>query len=159
MMNPKAWETINGFTANAKAATERLGKLIAYFPENTQQLTEAATRIEALCDATMKSLLTEALTGVGTPAVAPVRETPFPVRKKAPAVTIAEAAGKRIRELTVDGGDDPDLNSFGVSLFFDDDTWISLDLRAVLSCGVEYLHVEAERPIKEYPHRLLVHEQ
>jgi len=78
MMNPKTWETITGFTANVKAAIERLTKLAAYFPENTQQLTEAAARIEAECDGIMKSLLAEALAGlegkmIGTPPEPPRR--------------------------------------------------------------------------------------
>jgi hypothetical protein len=155
MMNPKAWETINGFTANAKAATERLGKLGVYFPENKQQLADAAARIEAECDATMQSLLTEALTGVDA-KIAGMRAEIVPKRNRSPSITVMEAAGKRIQELTVDGGDDPDLNSFGVNLFFDDDTRIFLDLRAVLSCGVIYERGDGET-VKEYPHRLLAH--
>jgi hypothetical protein len=60
MNNPKAWDTITGFTANVKAAIERLNKLADYLRENKQQLTEAAAQIEAVCNATMKSILTEA---------------------------------------------------------------------------------------------------
>lgn len=158
MMNPKAWETINGFTANVKAASERLGKLTAYFPENQPQLAEAAARIEALCEATTKSLLTEALPGAAAETqFVPAGEPLVTKRKKAPSLTVIEATGKRIQELTVDGGDDPDTNGFGVSLFFDDDTRIFLDLRGVLSCGAIYERGDGET-VKEYPQRLLVHE-
>jgi hypothetical protein len=81
-------------------------------------------------------------------------------KPKYPAMTITEAVGKRVRELMVDGGDDPDSNSFGVSIFFDDDTQIFLNLAARLSCGVTYQRtVDGEGQIvKEYPQRLLVNE-
>lgn len=75
-------------------------------------------------------------------------------------MTIMEATGKRIRELTVDGGDDPDSNSFGVSIFFDDDTQVFLDLSARLSCRASYERtVEGtSKIVKQYPQRLLVPE-
>lgn len=81
-------------------------------------------------------------------------------RPKFASITIKEAVGKRIRELTVDGGSDPDSNDFGVSLFFDDDTQIFLNLAARLSCGVRYeREVDGEPEIvREYPQRLLVSE-
>jgi cytochrome c556 len=62
--NPKAWEAVTGFTANIKAAVERLNKLAGYFPESKDHLIAVAARIEAECDATMKFLLAEALAGV-----------------------------------------------------------------------------------------------
>ncbi len=81
-------------------------------------------------------------------------------RPKFASITIKEAVGKRIRELTVDGGSDPDSNDFGVSLFFDDDTQIFLNLATRLSCGVRYeREVDGEPEIvREYPQRLLVNE-
>ncbi len=62
--NPKAWEAGTGFTANIKAAVERLNKLAVYFPESKDHLIAVAARIEAECDETMKFLLAEALGGV-----------------------------------------------------------------------------------------------
>jgi hypothetical protein len=62
--NPKAWEAVTGFTANIKAAVERLNELAGYFPESKDHLIAVAARIEAECDATMKFLLAEALAGV-----------------------------------------------------------------------------------------------
>jgi cytochrome c556 len=62
--NPKAWEAVTGFTANIKAAVERLNKLAGYFPESKDHLIAVVARIEAECDATMKFLLAEALAGV-----------------------------------------------------------------------------------------------
>ena len=62
--NPKAWEAVTGFTANIKAAVERLNKLAGYFPESKDHLIAVAARIEAECDATMKFLLAGALAGV-----------------------------------------------------------------------------------------------
>ena len=81
-------------------------------------------------------------------------------RPKFDSITIKEAVGKRIRELTVDGGSDPDSNDFGVSLFFDDDTQIFLNLAARLSCGVRYEREVGGEPeiVREYPQRLLVKE-
>ena len=61
--NPKAWEAVTGFTANIKAAVERLNKL-AGFPESKDHLIAVAAQIEAECDATMKFLLAGALAGV-----------------------------------------------------------------------------------------------
>lgn len=63
--NPKAWETITGFTANIKAGVERLNKLANYFPESKDHLAGVAARIEAECNQTMEFLLAEALTGRG----------------------------------------------------------------------------------------------
>jgi hypothetical protein len=81
-------------------------------------------------------------------------------RPKFASIKVNEAVGKRIRELIVEGGSDPDSNDFGVSLFFDDDTQIFLNLAARLSCGVRYeREVDGEPEIvKEYPQRLLVSE-
>src|ERR1700679_964815 len=76
MMNPKTWDTLTGFTANVKATIERLNKLAAHFPENTQQLTEAAVRIEAECDGIMKSLLAEAFAGAEAKLGGPVGVRP-----------------------------------------------------------------------------------
>jgi len=123
MMNPKAWETINGFAANAKAATERLGELDVYFPENKQQLVEAAARIEAECDATMKSLLTEALTGAGSKSAEPkAKAAAKPAR-----LTIEEAKGKRIRRLYLEELSSESRESY-LAVEFDDDTEIVIDI-------------------------------
>lgn len=73
--------------ANVKAAIERLNKLATHFPENRQQLTESAARIEPECDGIMKSLLAEAFarmetklggSGGGAPRGADRTRTPFP---------------------------------------------------------------------------------
>jgi len=49
MTNPKAWEVLTGFTANIKAAVERLNKQVGYFPESKDHLIAVAARIEAGC--------------------------------------------------------------------------------------------------------------
>lgn len=151
MMNPKAWETINGFAANAKAATERLGKLGVYFPESRQQLAAAAARIEAECDATIKSLLTEALTGAGSESAEPkAKAATKPAR-----LTIEEATGKRIKRLYLDELSSESRESY-LAVEFDDDTEIVIDIDvdvvSRLSFGIAH-HVPDEdgdvRPLKE----------
>jgi hypothetical protein len=47
--NPKAWEAFTGFTANIKAAVERLNKLAGYFPGSKDHLIVVAARIGAGC--------------------------------------------------------------------------------------------------------------
>ena len=42
-------------------------------------------------------------------------------------VVIEEAAGKRIRQLVIQGPPDPDINDFAVCVSVDDDTMISID--------------------------------
>ena len=135
-MNPKAWETINGFTANVKAATERLNKLGVHFPENKQQLTEAAARIEAVCDATMKSLLTEALTRVD----AKVDRADDKAVSTPAKLFIEEAAGKRIRRLRL-GEMYAKSRQVYLGIEFDDDTEIAIDIDVVsrLSFAIDHL--------------------
>jgi hypothetical protein len=151
MLDPKAWETINGFTANAKAATERLGKLGVYFPQNKQQLADAAARIEAECDATMKSLLTEALTGAGSESAEPkARAAAKPAR-----LTIDEATGKRISRLYLEELSSESRESY-LAVEFDDGTEIVIDINVDVvsrpSFGIAH-HVLDEdgdvRPLKE----------
>ncbi len=136
MMNPKAWETINGFTANVKAATERLNKLVIHFPENKPQLTEAAARIEAECNATIKSLLTEALTGVDAKVDrAEDKAVSMPAK-----LIIEEAEGKRIRRLRI-GEMYAKSRQIYLGIEFDDDTEIAIDIDVVsrLSFAIDHL--------------------
>jgi hypothetical protein len=151
VMNPKAWETISGFTANARAATERLGKLGVYFPQNKQQLADAAARIEAECDATMKSLLTEALTGAGSESVEPqAKAAAKPAR-----LMIEEASGKRIRRLYLEELSSESRESY-LAVEFDDDTEIVVDInvdvvsRPSFGIGHHVLDEDGDfRPLKE----------
>jgi hypothetical protein len=151
MMNPKAWETINGFTANAKAATERLGKLGVYFPQNKQQLADAAARIEAECDSTMKSLLTEALTGAGSESAEPEAKS----AAKTARLMIEEASGKRIHQLYLEELSSESRESY-LAVEFDDGTEIVIDINVDVvsrpSFGIAH-HVLDEdgdvRPLKE----------
>jgi hypothetical protein len=136
MMNPKAWETINGFTANVKAATERLNKLAVHFPENTQQLNETAARIESECNATMRSLLTEALTG----AAAKIAEPQVKAVAQPAKLVIQEAAGRRISRLYL-GEMYPKSRQIYLGIDFDDDTQIAIDIDVVsrLSFAIDHL--------------------
>ena len=152
MMNPKAWETISGFTANAKAATERLGNLGVYFPHNKQQLAGAAARIEAECNATMKSLLTEALTGAGSKSAEPeAKAAAKPAR-----LMIEEATGKRISRLYLEELSSEFRESY-LAVEFDDDTEVVIDIHVDVvsrhSFGIGH-HVLDEdgdvRPLKEH---------
>jgi hypothetical protein len=151
VMNPKAWEMINGFAANAKAATERLGKLGVCFPQNKRQLAEAAARIETECDATIKSLLTEALTGVGSK----IAETAAKAAAKPARLTIEEATGKRISRLYLEELSSESRESY-LAVEFDDDTEIVIDINVDVvsrpSFGIAH-HVLDEdgdvRPLKE----------
>jgi hypothetical protein len=151
VMNPKAWETINGFAANAKAATERLGELGVYFPESKQHLTEAAARIETECDATIKFLLTEALTGVESK----IAETAAKAAAKPARLTIEEATGKRISRLYLEELSSESRESY-LAVEFDDETEIVVDIDVDVvsrpSFGIAH-HVLDEdgdvRPLKE----------
>ena len=71
-------------------------------------------------------------------------------------VVIEEAAGKRIRQLVIQGPPDPDMNDFAVCVSFDDDTMISIELSLLLRFGIFYDRtVDGElRPVKEYPRRV-----
>ncbi|MGA9672551.1 MAG: hypothetical protein WBQ94_25270 [Terracidiphilus sp.] len=152
MMNPKAWETISGFTANAKAATERLGKLGVYFPENKQQLAATAARIEAECGATMKSLLTEALTGVGSKIAEPdAKAAAKPAR-----LMIDEAKGKRIRRLYLEELSSESRESY-LAVEFDDDTEVVIDMDVDVvsrpSFGIAHHALDEDgdvRPLKDH---------
>ena len=135
IMNPKAWETINGLTANVKAATKRLDELGVHFPENRQQLTEAAARIEAECNATMKSVLTEALTGIDAKVDrAEDKAVSMPAK-----LIIEEAEGKRIRRLRM-GEMYPHSRQIYLGIEFDDDTEIAIDIDVVsrLSFAIDH---------------------
>jgi hypothetical protein len=181
MMNPKTWETITGFTANVRAAIERLNKLAAHFPENTQQLTEAAVRIEAECDGIMKSLLAEAFArveanlgspGGGAPSGADRKRTHFPspqlveegisaatrssaARPERAVVVIGEATGKRIRQLSLE---EPYAESKEIYLTieFDDEKEILIDVGSRLLFGIKHLARDSNgelEPVKEYSQR------
>jgi hypothetical protein len=181
MMNPKTWETITGFTANVKAAIERLNKLAAHFPENTRQLSEAAARIETECDGVMKSLLAEAFARVeaklggpegGAPSSADRTRTPFPspqlveqgisaatcgsaAQPERAVVVIGEATGKRIRQLSLE---EPYAKSKEIYLTieFDDEKEILIDVGSRLLFGIKHLarNLNGElEPVKEYPQR------
>jgi hypothetical protein len=177
MMNPKTWDTLTGFTANVKAAIERLNKLAAHFPENTQQLTEAAVRVEAECDGIMKSLLAEAFAPVeanlGSPGGgAPSKRTHFPspqlveqgisaatrssaARPERAVVVIGEATGKRIRQLSLE---EPYAESKEIYLTieFYDEKEILIDIGSRLLFGIKHLARDSNgelEPVKEYSQR------
>lgn len=181
MMNPKTWETITGFTANVKAATERLNQLADHFPANTQQLTEAATRIETECDGIMKSLLAEALASVGAglgssgegpPSGADRTCMPFPspqlvepensaatrgslAQPERAVVVIEEAAGKRIRQLTFEEPY-PESKEIYLTIQFDDEKEILVDIGARLLFGIKHLVRDSNgenEPVKVYSQR------
>jgi hypothetical protein len=181
MMNPKTWETITGFTANVRAAIERLNKLAAHFPENAQQLTEAAVRIEAECDGVMKSLLAEAFAGVEAklggpggvrPSSADRTRRPFSspqldqqelsastcggaARPERAVVVIGEATGKRIRQLSLA---EPYAESKEIYLTveFDDEKEILINIGSRLLFGIKHLARDSNgelEPVKEYSQR------
>jgi hypothetical protein len=181
IMNPKTWETITGFTANVRAAIERLNKLAAHFPENTQQLTEASARIETECDCIVKSLLAEAFACVeaksGSPGGEPLSgadrtSTPFPspqlveqgishatrssaAQPERAVVVIGEATGKRIRQLSLE---EPYAKSkeIYVTIEFDDEKEILIDVGSRLMFGIKHLARDSNgelEPLKEYPQR------
>jgi hypothetical protein len=181
MMNPKTWEMIAGFTANVQAAIERLNKMAAQFPENTQQLTEAPARIETECDGIMKSLLAGAFARVetklggprgGPPGGADRTHTPFPspqlveqeisaatrgsaAQPERAVVVIGEATGKRIRQLSLE---EPYAKSKEIYLTieFDDEKEILIDLGSRLLFGIKHLarDVNGElEPVKEFPQK------
>jgi hypothetical protein len=80
-------------------------------------------------------------------------------KRKVPAVVIEEAEGKRIRALIVEGGDDEFTGSLsGVSIKFDDDTYLDLNLWPQLSFSAVYARDVGlqEEILKEYPKQLLV---
>jgi hypothetical protein len=72
-------------------------------------------------------------------------------------VVIEEAAGKRIRQLVIQGPPDPDMNDFAVCVSFDDDTMISIELSLLLRFGIFYDRtVDGElQSVKEYPKQVL----
>lgn len=72
-------------------------------------------------------------------------------------VVIEEAAGKRVRQLVIQGPPDPDMNDFAVCVSFDDDTMISIELSLLLRFGIFYDRtVDGElQSIKEYPKRVV----
>ncbi len=72
-------------------------------------------------------------------------------------VLIEEAAGKRIRQLVIQGPPDPDMNDFAVCVSFDDDTMISIELALLLRYGIfNDRTVDGElQSVKEYPKRVL----
>jgi hypothetical protein len=149
MMNPKAWETINSLTANVKAATKWLDELGVHFPENKPQLTDAAARIEAECNATIKSLLTEALNGVD----AKVDRTEDKAVSMPAKLIIEEAAGKRIRRLCM-GEMYAKSRQIYLGIEFDDDTEIAIDIDVAsrLSFAIDHLsrHESGDmEPVKE----------
>ena len=181
MMNPKAWETITGFTANVKAAIERLNKLAVDFPENTQQFTGAAARIEDECDGVMKSLLAEAFARVesklggsgGVPPSGVDRTcTPLPsprlveqvisaatrgnaTQTDRAVVVIGEATGKRIRQLSLA---EPYAESKEIYLTveFDDEKEILINIGSRLLFGIKHLARDSNgelEPVKEYSQR------
>jgi len=181
MNNPKVWETITGFTANVKAAIERLNKLAAHFPESTQQLTEAAARIETECDGIMKSLLEEAIASVnaklsgsrgGPHSGADRTRAPLPspqlvgqgisaatrtstIQPERAAIVIGEATGKRIRRMSLE---EPYAKSKEIYLTieFDDEKEILIDVGSRLLFGIKHLVRDSNgelEPVKEYPQR------
>ncbi len=72
-------------------------------------------------------------------------------------VVIEEAAGKRIRQMVIQGPPDPDMNDFAVCISFDDDTMVSIELSLLLRLGIFYDRiVDGDlQPVKEYPKRVL----
>ena len=181
MMNPKTWETITAFTANVRAAIERLNKLAAHFPENTQQLTEASVRIEAECDGIMKSLLAEAFApveanlgspGGGAPSGADRKRTHFPspqlveegisaanrsgaARPERAVVVIGEATGKRIRQLSL-AEPYAESKEIYLTIEFDDEKEILIDVGSRLLFGIKHLARDSNgelEPVKEYSQR------
>jgi hypothetical protein len=181
MMNPKTWETITGFTANVKAAIERLNQLADHFPETTQQLTEAAARIETECDGIMKSLLAEAFlsveaksgaSGEGPPSGADRTPTPFPspqlvehgnsaaigdllAQPERAVVVIEEAAGKRIRQLSFEEPY-PQSKEIYLTIQFDDEKEILIDIGSRLLFGIKHLSRNSNgenEPVKVYSQR------
>jgi transcriptional regulator with XRE-family HTH domain len=181
MINPKTWETITGFTVNVKAAVERLNKLAAHFPENTQQLTEAAARIEDERDSVMKSLLAEAFarveaklggSGGGPPSGVDRTCTPLAsprlveqgisaatrgnaTQTERAVVVIGEATGKRIRQLSLE---EPYAKSEEIYLTieFDDQKEILIDVGSRLLFGIKHLARDSDgelEPVKESPQR------
>jgi hypothetical protein len=181
MMNPKTWETITGFTANVKAAIERLNKLTAHFPENTQLLTEAATRIETECDGVMKSLLAEAFARVEAnlggpggvrPSSADRTRRPFPspqldeqersastcggaTQPERAVVVIGEATGKRIRQLSL-AEPYAESKEIYLTIEFDDEKEILIDVGSRLLFGIKHLAHDSNgelEPVKEYSQR------
>jgi len=148
-MDPKAWETIIGFTANVKAATQRLSNLSEHFPESKQHLTEAAVQIEEVGRATIKSLLTEALTGLEARTGGAEDKT-----MSAPATLILEeATGKRIRRLRM-GEMYAKSRAIYLGIEFDDDTEIAIDIDVAsrLSFAIDHLSRDESgdmEPVKE----------
>jgi hypothetical protein len=72
-------------------------------------------------------------------------------------IIIDEATGKRIRQLTVEGPAESDLNDFAVCLSCDDDTYIFIKLSSLLRVDVSYDRtIDGElQTVKEYPKRML----
>ena len=148
-MNPKAWEMINGFSANVRTATQRLNNLSEHFPESKQQLTEAAVQIESVGRATIKSLMTEALTGVEARSGGAEDKA-----MSAPATLIlGEATGKRIRRLRM-GERYAKSRAIYLGIEFDDDTEIAIDIDVAsrLSFAIDHLSRDESgdmEPVKE----------
>jgi hypothetical protein len=180
-MNPKTWDTITGFTANVKAAIEQLNNLAAHFPEDTQQLTKAAARIEAECDGVMKSVLAEAFApvkanlgspGGGAPNGADPKRTPFPSphfvepgitaatrgsdsRPERAVVVIGEATGKRIRQLSL-AEPYAESKEIYLTIEFDDEEEILIDVGSRLLFGIKHLARDPNgelEPVKEHSQR------
>jgi hypothetical protein len=78
-------------------------------------------------------------------------------QRKQVQVVIEEAAGKRIRQMVIQGPPDPDMNDFAVCISFDDDTMISIELSLLLRFGIFYDRtVDGElQPVRGYPKRVL----
>jgi hypothetical protein len=72
-------------------------------------------------------------------------------------VVIKEAAGKRVRQLVIEGPPDPDMNDFAVCVSFDDDTMISIELSPLLRVGVICdKTIDGQlQTLREYPRRVL----
>lgn len=150
MTNPKAWEAITGFTANIKAAVERLNKFANYFPESKKQFAAVAVRIEAECNSTMKSLLVEALAGIEGKMS---DSGSGPASDKPAVLVIGEATGKRIRRLSL-AEPYPKSQEIYLAIEFDDDTEIEVDIDVAsrLSFGIKHHARDANgemEPIKE----------
>jgi hypothetical protein len=183
MMNPKAWEAISGFTGDVEAATERLEKLIAFFPENGKRISETSAQLNAECAGIIKSLLTEALAGVDVQMAASPQETRTHTDHTAGAslsspeqatsttrggaipperavIVVKEAAGKRVRELRVEEID-PGLDQFQVSIAFDDSSTLFVALTVIpltpsVNVRLDFsLMAEGEGVQLEYPDLLL----
>ena len=181
MINPETWETITGFTANVKATIERLNKLAAHFPENTQQLSEAASRIETECDSIMKSLMAEAFArgeaqfgvlGGGLPSGANRGCTHFPspqlleqgisattrgsaAQPERAVVVIGEATGKRIRQLSLEETYAKSKEIY-LTIAFDDEKEILIDVGSRMLFGIKHLARDSNgdlAPVKEYSQR------